>query len=277
MASPRERNDKKARFDPRRGGPRPKAPAAPQGSGWLWGAHAAEAALANPARKILRVLATPDRARSLEAAARGRAGPALRIEAADNGDIARLLPPGAVHGGVAVLAADLPDADLDAMLSPAKGVILVLDQVTDPQNVGALLRSAAAFGVRGLIMQERHSPELSGALAKAAAGAVERTPVARVVNLSRALEAIADAGWRTVGLAGQAQASLHDAVDGSPVALVLGSEGEGLRRLVAEHCDVLARIPMPGGFESLNVSAAGAVALYEATRRTCAPPGGEHG
>lgn len=278
MASPRERNDKKARFAPRAGAFKPRAPAAPEGAGWLWGAHAVEAALANPAREILRVLATAERARTLEAGLRRRtAAGSLRVETEDNAGLARLLPPGAVHGGVALLAADLPDAALEEMLSSAEGVILVLDQVTDPQNVGALLRSAAAFGARGVVLQERHSPALSGALAKAAAGAVERVPVARVVNLSRALETIAEAGWRTVGLAGGGELGLAEALDGGPVALVLGSEGEGLRRLVAEHCDVLARIPMPGGFESLNVSAAGAVALYEATRRSVAPARGERG
>jgi 23S rRNA (guanosine2251-2'-O)-methyltransferase len=142
----------------------------------------------------------------------------------------------------------------------------MLDQVTDPQNVGAILRSAAAFGAKGVILQARHAPALSGALAKAAAGAVDHLPHAEEVNLSRALERLADLGWRAVGLAGEATEALADVLDARPTVLVMGSEGEGLRRLVAEHCDALARIPMPGGFESLNVSAAAAVALYEASR-----------
>ncbi len=163
-------------------------------------------------------------------------------------------------------AAALEGVTLEEMASPAKGVILMLDQVTDPQNVGAIFRSAAAFGVRGVVIQERHAPSLSGALAKAAAGAVDALPHARVVNLSRALETLAELGWRAVGLDGSAELALGDALDSSPTVLVLGSEGEGLRRLVSEHCDALASIPMPGGFESLNVSAAAAVALYEASR-----------
>ncbi len=233
----------------------------------------------NPARDLQRLVVAPDRARALEAVLSRRPGPipALRVEEEEPAALARLLPPAAVHGGVALLASEIEDPGLDALLEPAAGVLLVLDQVTDPQNVGALLRSAAAFGARGVVLQDRHSPALSGALAKAAAGAVERVPVARVVNLSRALERMAEAGWRTVGLAGGAEAPLGETLDGGPTALVLGSEGEGLRRLVAEHCDALASIPMPGGFESLNVSAAGAVALYEATRARGALPTGERG
>jgi 23S rRNA (guanosine2251-2'-O)-methyltransferase len=138
--------------------------------------------------------------------------------------------------------------------------------VTDPQNVGAILRSAAAFGVAGVVLQDRHAPKLAGALAKAAAGATETIPHAKVVNLSRALERLADLGWRAVGLDSAADAPLAEVLDARPTVLVLGSEGEGLRRLVAEHCDALALIPMPGKFESLNVSAAAAVALYEASR-----------
>ena len=141
----------------------------------------------------------------------------------------------------------------------------MLDQLTDPQNVGAIFRSAAAFGARGIVLQERHAP-LAGALAKAAAGAIERLAHVRVTNLSRALEQLADLGWRAVGLDAAAAELLEAVLDGRPTVLVMGSEGEGLRRLVAEHCDALARIPMPGAFESLNVSAAAAVALYEASR-----------
>jgi 23S rRNA (guanosine2251-2'-O)-methyltransferase len=230
---------------------------------WIWGWHAVEAALANPARGAPgRLLATAERARQLEA----RFGRLSALETAENQQIAQALPQGAVHQGVALKPGALEEVDLADFQPEPGAVLLMLDQVTDPQNVGAILRSAAAFGAKGMILQERHAPRFTGALAKAAAGAVERTPVARVVNLSRALEQLAELGWRTVGLTGAAERPLAEVLDRAPVVLVLGSEGEGLRRLVAEHCDELAKIPMPGGFESLNVSAAAAVALYEAAR-----------
>jgi 23S rRNA (guanosine2251-2'-O)-methyltransferase len=150
----------------------------------------------------------------------------------------------------------------------------MLDQVTDPQNIGAIFRSAAAFGVQGLVMQDRHSPPLQGVLAKTAAGAVDQVLFSRVTNLSRALETLGEQGYVSVGLAGEGESNLHELLDqqgwrGSlkKLVLVLGSEGEGIRRLVAEHCDHLARIPMPGGFESLNVSHAASISLYEACAR----------
>jgi len=225
-----------------------------------------EAALANPARpELQRLVATAERAAELQR--RFGAERTERLAVMDNAAIAQLLPPGAVHQGAALLAPPLEPLGLEELAEPAEGVLLMLDGITDPQNVGAIFRSAAAFGARGVVLQDRHAPPLAGALAKAAAGAVERTPHARVVNLSRALERLADLGWRAVGLAGEAPETLDQVLDGRPTVLVLGSEGEGLRRLVSEHCDALGRIAMPGGFESLNVSAAAAVALYEAVRR----------
>ena len=184
----------------------------------------------------------------------------------DAAGLARLLPAGAAHQGLALEGPEPEPVDLDDFAPEPGAVLLMLDQVTDAGNVGAILRTAAAFGARGVILQERRAPRLSGALAKAAAGAVDIVPVARVVNLSRALERLSDLGWRAVGLDGTAKQDLSEVLDGTPVVLVLGSEGEGVRRLVAEHCDETARIPMPGGFESLNVAAAAAVALYEAAR-----------
>ncbi|HEY3890005.1 MAG TPA: 23S rRNA (guanosine(2251)-2'-O)-methyltransferase RlmB [Caulobacteraceae bacterium] len=233
------------------------------GAVWIWGWHAVAAALENPARAApLRLLATPERARELQARRLGAAA----LEILPAAQIARELPPFAAHQGVALKAMPLAPATLEAMADPAAGVILMLDQLTDPQNVGALFRSAAAFGARGVVLQDRHAPALAGALAKAAAGAIERLPHARVTNLSRALEQLAGFGWRAVGLDAAASEPLAAVLDSRPVVLVMGSEGEGLRRLVAEHCDALGHIPMPGAFESLNVSAAAAIALYEATR-----------
>jgi 23S rRNA (guanosine2251-2'-O)-methyltransferase len=230
---------------------------------WIWGIHAVEAALSNPARPApKRLLVTPDRAKRLAP----EAAKLACLQIMEGQDIARQLPQGAVHQGLA-LKIDEPESLSIAELGENPGGFLVmLDQITDPQNVGAIFRSAAAFGARGVILQDRHAPTLSGVLAKTAVGGVDKVAHARVVNLSRALEELADMGWRAVGLAGEAEETLDVALDGSPTVLVLGSEGEGVRRLVAEHCDAMGKIAMPGGFESLNVSAAAAIALYEASR-----------
>lgn len=279
MSSFRERNDRKPQRDQganprpdkgfRRGAGRPHAKGHARGedaAGWIWGRHPVEAALANPDREgPFRLVATPQTAKELESLA-ARAGRQARVETLEGVELSRLLPQGAVHQGMALRAPVLEGVTLHEIGQPAHGVIVVLDQVTDPQNVGAIFRSAAAFGARGIVLQDRNAPQLAGALAKAAAGAVDKLPCARVVNLSRALEQLAEMGWRAVGLDGSAKETLEQALDGKPTVLVMGSEGEGIRRLVAEHCDTLAKIPMPGGFESLNVSNAAAVALYEASR-----------
>ena len=235
---------------------------------FVWGRHPVLAALANPARKGMgRLLATADRAAELE---RDKLAHGHQIEVIEVQALDRMLPPGAVHQGLAFKVQPLEGVSLEDIADPASGVIVMLDQLTDPQNVGAIFRSALAFGAKGIVVQDRHSPALAGALAKASAGATERLPCARVTNLSRALEQLADLGWRAVGLDGAAEQTLDQALDSRPTVLVMGSEGDGIRRLVAEHCDVLAKIPMPGGFESLNVSNAAAVALYEATRKQTA-------
>jgi 23S rRNA (guanosine2251-2'-O)-methyltransferase len=247
----------------RGGRPTPKHGPSGAASDWVWGWHATLAALANPRRgPPLRLVATQERSREL--ASRFPALPAPEL--ADAAEISRLLPQGAIHQGLALKAAPIESLALADLADPAAGVLVMLDHVTDPQNVGAVFRSAAAFGARGVIVQDRHAPAFTGALAKAAAGALDLTPHARVVNLARTLDELDALGWRAVGLAGDAAEPLDEVLDARPTVLVLGSEGEGLRRLVSEHCDALARIPMPGGFESLNVAAAAAIALYEAVR-----------
>jgi 23S rRNA (guanosine2251-2'-O)-methyltransferase len=223
--------------------------------------HAGLAALANPRRTIHKVLATRN------AAARLPEGLA-NVELQEPSVIDDLLPPGAVHQGLAVKVAPLESSDLDDVCAPPDGrPVVILDQVTDPQNVGAIFRTAAAFGARAIILQDRRSPPLTGTLAKAAAGAVDVVPFVHVVNIARTLEQLEEMGYLTVGLEGEADGDLADIVAGAAqVALVLGAEGKGLRELVSKTCMARARIPIAPAMESLNVSAAAAVALYEARR-----------
>ncbi len=227
----------------------------------FWGKHAADAALANPQRKLVRAWATP------EAAAVLQFPPDVPLTLADVADLARLVPNDAPHQGVVIEVEPLPEAWLDDLLSEERehAIVLVLDQVTDPHNVGAILRSAAAFGAVGIVTQDRHSPPESGVVAKAASGALERVPWVRVVNLARALEDIGAAGFWRIGLTGDADTDLKDALGPPRVALVLGAEGTGMRHNTREHCDALARLPISGAVESLNVSNAAAIALYAAS------------
>jgi len=235
------------------------------GAQWLYGLHAVKAALANPRRKLGRALLTP---RAIEILGSRLLAP-VRVQTADPQAIDRILPPGAVHQGAALEAWPLKSRDLDDILADPRTeqrrVVLVLDQLSDPQNVGAILRTAAAFNVTAVIVQDRHAPPQSGALAKAASGALERVPWARVVNLARALEEIGEAGFWRIGLAGEAKMDLKEALGPPRVALVLGAEGPGLRQNTREHCDALARLPIGSEVESLNVSNAAAVALYAAS------------
>ncbi|NBC32557.1 MAG: 23S rRNA (guanosine(2251)-2'-O)-methyltransferase RlmB, partial [Alphaproteobacteria bacterium] len=182
-----------------------------------------------------------------------------------------LLPDGAVHQGLALEAEPLPDPGLDGVLRglapQARAVVLLLDQVTDPHNVGAILRSAAAFGAAALVMTERHAPPVTGTLARAASGALEAVPVCRVVNLARTLRELAGADFLCLGLAEEAPRTLPAVAPAPRTALVVGAEGAGLRRLTRETCHVLARLPTARTFTTLNASNAAAVALYELTVR----------
>ncbi len=245
-----------------------RAPAVPAGAVWLYGTHAVAAALANPARRLRRLVITEEAQAPL--AAECPAPWPIQPEITPRERIDQLLGArpgsGIVHQGVALLTDQLTAPPLlDALKRP--GPILVLDQIADPRNVGALMRTARAFGAAMVIAQERNAPEETGALAKAASGALELIPLLRIVNISRALIVLKSADVWVVGLDGSVPNRLNGAsFAGRRVALVLGSEGEGMRRLTRETCDEIAALAMPGGMESLNVSAAGAVALYELTR-----------
>ena len=224
----------------------------------LWGRHAVAAALANPERTIVRISVTREAAASFEIPA------GVPVTYADAADLGRLVPRDAPHQGIVADVEKLPDLWLGDLIddAPEGRPLLVLDQVTDPHNVGAILRSAAAFDALGIVTQDRHAPPESGALAKAASGALETVPWVRVVNLSRALDEIAEAGFWRIGLAGEAETSLAEAVGPPRVALVLGAEGEGMRHNTQLHCDALARLPISERMESLNVSNAAVIALY---------------
>jgi len=233
---------------------------------WIWGVHAGQAALRNPNRTILSVFATRN---ALQRIGIDPDSPPAGFRVSEAKEIDGVLPPGAVHQGLAVRVRPLEWPDLHSVIEAGDGPVAVLDGLTDPQNVGAVFRSAAAFGVRAVVLQTRNAPEISGVLAKAAAGALETVPEVRVVNISRTLDAMREAGWRVVGMAGDATQSLEQAFGGpEPLAIVLGAEGEGLRPGVAKSCSHLARIAMEPSMESLNVSAAAAVAFYEARRRS---------
>ncbi len=234
---------------------------------FLYGFHAVMAALQNPERKVLRLLMT--RNAENEMADEGLSlGTQLAItpETMTGEEITSFLAPGAVHQGIALKVSALPDLSVDEACEGVN-VAVVLDQVTDPHNFGAILRSAAVFGAGALIATDRNSPPLGGVLAKAASGALEQVKVAKVTNLVRALDELKDLGFEVIGLDGEGEVSLPDFKTGPKVALVMGAEGSGLRRLTREHCDILARLPATGPMRSLNVSNAAAVALYEISRR----------
>jgi len=230
----------------------------------FWGRHAVLAALANPERTVRRIWGTREALMALDLP------PVLPVTYADVADLGRLVPPDAPHQGLVAEVEPLEDIWLGDLLERSAGntqPLVVLDQVTDPHNVGAVLRSAAAFDALGIVTQDRHAPPESGALARAASGALELVPWVRVVNLARALDEIAEAGFWRIGLTGHASQSLAEAMGTARIALVLGSEGEGMRQNTEAHCDQLAKLPISLRVESLNISNAAAIALYaEATR-----------
>lgn len=271
------RRRKKSRRRPPGGGkpaaePRSERKSTPQGGlargrgadRWLYGYHAVAEALRNPDRRVERLLATPTAAERLR-----RECPSARPEIAERTAIEAVLPTGAVHQGLALLATALPGRGIEEILPPPgeDALIVMLDQVTDPQNVGAILRSSAAFGVRAVLVPRRHAPPVTGALAKAASGALEHVPLIEVGNLERALQTLKDEGFWCIGLDGAAEQGIDQPLPGGRLVLVMGAEGPGLRRLTAERCDLLVRLPTQGPIATLNVSNAAAVALYALSRR----------
>jgi 23S rRNA (guanosine2251-2'-O)-methyltransferase len=231
--------------------------AAADGPVILYGWHTVVAALANPQRGILKLMLTENAARRLADE---------NIDTRVTPDIVRpalidqRLGPDAVHQGLLAEAEPLPSPDIDSL--PQQGVVLVLDQITDPHNVGAIMRSAAAFAVKAIVTTARHSPEATGVLAKSASGALELVPVVTVQNLARALTEMNDNGFMTVGLDSKGSENLGEIVLRQPLALVLGAEGKGLRQLTRDTCSIVARLDMPGEIKSLNVSNAAVLALY---------------
>ncbi len=225
----------------------------------FWGRHAVTSALANPERTVRKIWGTREAVGALDLP------PVLPVVLADVADLGRMVPHDAPHQGLVAEVDPLEDMWLGDLIEHGaqdRRPLLVLDQVTDPHNVGAVLRSAAAFNALGIVTQDRHAPPESGALARAASGALELVPWVRVVNLARALEEIAEGGFWRIALAGEAKMPLSEAFIESKTALVLGAEGEGMRPNVAAHCDVNARLPISPKVESLNVSNAAAIALY---------------
>lgn len=242
----------------------------PEGPLLLFGLHAVEAALNNPRRAVSRLVATENAARKLSAALAGRD---VALEKVQARQLDRLLPAGTVHQGVCLYTEPLIEPEFDEVAEtvvsggPNFAPLVVLDHVTDPHNVGAILRSAAVFGAAGLIMTRRHSPPLNGTLAKSASGALESVPVIAVQNLAKTLAALKDQGLTLLGLAGDGAHALEDEPFDRPTALIFGAEGKGLRQLTQETCDRLVRISAAGAMASLNVSNAAAVALHVAAQK----------
>jgi len=273
--SPKDFRKDRRHFYPKPGGkpaeklgrPAGKPPSRREAGGeWLYGLHAVQAALANPHRKLGRAALTPRAIETIGKTLLAR----VQVETLEPGAIDKLLPAGAVHQGAALEAWPLKSRDLQEILAEpgpeGRRIVLVLDQLSDPHNVGAILRTAAAFGVTAVVVQDRHAPPQSGALAKAASGALDLIPYVEVVNIARTLDQLAELGFWRIALAGDGETSLAEAVPVGDVALVLGSEGAGIRRLVREHCEASALIPISKTMESLNVSNAAAIALYELRR-----------
>jgi len=256
-------------FAPREPAPEPiREKAAGPGTLWIYGQHAVAAALANPLRRNRRLLLTAEAEEAMMQVLPKPWG-SLTAERVEKARFHTFLPEDSLHQGAALLTEPLNPPPLERLIAITTGTVLLLDQVTDPRNVGAILRSAAAFGAAAVVVQDRNAPPETGALARAASGALEKVPMLREVNLSRVIMALQKAGFWVVGMDASAPATLAEvrrSIGQRRVALVMGAEESGLRRLQRESCDELARLPMDGRMESLNVSNAAAIALYEFAR-----------
>lgn len=234
----------------------------------IWGTHSVIEAWKNPDRKIKKLFLTEKTKKSFEdlLALRKEVTPAILSKE----ELSSLLPKGSVHQGVAITASPLPETFIQDIIIKANdkqhSVILMLDQVTDPHNVGAIMRSACAFNADGIVMQRKHSPSLLGTLAKTATGAVDIIPVAFEINLSKALRVLSEAGYMVIGLDEHAEQTIGTVNISDKSVIVLGSEDRGIRPKVLDHCDVVAKLPTSGTIKSLNVSNAAAIALYEASK-----------
>jgi len=268
------KTDPKGRKKPARDSERPNSPAPSSGLPLLYGKHAVLSALANPRRRIRRLLLTLESRDGLQ----GEIEQALtkgdhsniEILSFDKRDLEDRLPAGAVHQGIALEAEAPQTLHIEDIINQteedAGATIVIVDQATDPHNIGAILRSAAAFGAAAVVIQDRNSPDITGTMAKAASGALERVALVRTTNLVRAMDKLKAAEYWCIGLDGTATQTLAQTNLSGRVALVLGAEGAGLRRLTRENCDLLAKVPMTDAVESLNLSNACAIALYEKAR-----------
>lgn len=237
----------------------------------LYGRHPVMAAIANPERGVSKILCTKDIFDELKEHCQKHNINLALLNTVDRREIDRVVPREAVHQGFAVYCSELPEYSLEdiCILSDQTedSHVLVLDQVTDPQNIGAIIRSCVAFNTLALIMQDKNSPNETGAMTKASAGTIEHLPICRVTNLSRAIHQLKDAGFWTVGMDGYATTTIDKMNKKGKIAIIMGSEGKGMRRLVEESCDTTVKLPTSDKVESLNVSTAAAIALYEVTRK----------
>ena len=233
----------------------------------LYGRHAVISAISNSRRQISKILVTSDNAEELRAICTKFQRTTVSINVVDRKEIERILPANAVHQGFAAYCRELEEYTLDEICRMAESMdnchVLILDQVTDPQNIGAIIRSCVAFNTLALIMQDKNSPTETGAMVKASAGMIEHLPIIRVTNLTRAIEQLKAAGFWTIGMDGYAKTTVDKLKKGGKNAIIMGSEGKGMRRLVEESCDITIKLPMNEKVESLNVSTAAAIVLYE--------------